>query len=176
MLKTNKKYKTKKNPSVFNIKSDLKKLGVTLVTDDEAYELYLDENPNIYAILGRDVSNLDDVLEQGIKMSKIKTAKNPRKCRTFQAKRKVGKRVIKVTRKICRNPSDLNKKYNKEIDLYLQNSPYFQFLYNKYADEIDVTSARKYALNHGINLNDLELERDSHGHLSTLEFVKALGY
>lgn len=112
------------------------------------------------------------------KSTKKSTAKsqNPRKCRTFQVKRKVGKKVITVRRKVCRNPHDINEKYNREVELYLQNSPYFQFLYNKYGDEIDVESARRYVKDHGIKLNDLELEKDNHGRFSTLEFVQKLGY
>lgn len=82
-----------------------------------------------YFTIKRSSEDLEDALQTGLDMAKRLSKgkiQNPRKCRTFQAKRKVGKRVIKVTRKICRNPSfnrtasyyDLEPLLNKNVEIF----------------------------------------------------------
>lgn len=88
-----------------------------------------------YFTIKRSSEDLEDALQTGLDMAKRLgkgkpkfLVQNPRlsKCRTFQTKRKVGKRVIKVTRKICRNPinysvtnDDLLKLVGNKVNLYL---------------------------------------------------------
>lgn len=124
-----------------------------------------------YFTLGRTAEDLEDALGSGLDMTRRIKKQNPR-CRTFQVKRKVGKKTIQVRRKIC-NPYKTNEDV---LNAYLRGSPYFQFLYNVYGKEIPITQAKRRAAEHGINFDELELKKSSLGHVNTLEFVRELGY
>lgn len=104
----------------------------------EAYTEYLanrrHDKARKYAKLHQEAIDKRDKLQE--KIEKFSKSKNPR-CRTFQVKRKVGKKTIQVRRKIC-NPSIDNVKYEltnsligKKVKLYnksdarLYKSPQF---------------------------------------------------
>lgn len=86
------------------------------------------------------------------KQSKKAKSKNPR-CRMLQVKRKVGKRTIKVKRKVCRNPT----KYTQaDLDLAIAWVQHYGNLITEYRAKRQSDKVRKYTE----KWNDAVIKRD----------------
>lgn len=130
MIKRNPYYKTTASTKrIKEVKDLLADVGMRLYNDrdSEEFQVYpigdVRGGKRTYFTLDRSAEGLEDALHTGLdmarRMKKEKIA-NPR-CRTFQVKRKVGKRTIQVKRKVCNpeeNSIDLDNLIGKKIELH----------------------------------------------------------
>lgn len=138
MIKRNPYYKTTASTKrIKEVKDLLADAGMRLHNDrdSEEFQVYpigdVRGGKRTYFTSDRSAEGLEDALQTGLDMARrIKKEKvaNPRKCRTFQVKRKIGKRTIQVKRKICRNPK---KSEIKSSLLDLKDNKYYLFIWKE---------------------------------------------
>ena len=110
-----------------------------------------------YDTLGTSDSDLEDALGTGLDMAKRLKKANPRKCKTFQVKRKVGKKTIQVRRKVCnpRNNTKLSKLIGTKVIIYDKR------WFNNIKGILEISDDKEFEVFDPIKIEKIEFDSDS---------------